>query len=109
MSNHIIDIAAVTVTFETDTSNTERLVVTSDPTKVGSYARIILWAESGEDANMLIRRGAGLSGDVVWSGGWSGRSSVVVVDDSPVSQYTVSNSDDTAYSLSVTLSVEQIG
>lgn len=108
MANKIIDVSATTVDYATDNTNTETVVITSNPTRVGTVARISFSNDSNIDSTMTIRRGAGTGGTALWTHTVTGTATMTVVDNSPVSQYTLTNTDDSSYSMTVTFSVEQI-
>lgn len=111
MSNKITDAIAVTETVTIGPSHTEVALLTTPPQRVGSFARITLFVQNGQDSTMAIRRGSGVAGEVIFgAGNIPQEGTVVVVDNSPGSQYTFTASGDggeTGPSV-ITLSVDQI-
>jgi hypothetical protein len=73
-------------------SSAETAVLTTDALEPGNYARIMLSLPNPYNGTLTVRRGTDLTGEVVYSLTRQAvflPSTVLVLDDDPASQYTV--------------------
>lgn len=90
MANHIIDVAAISGTISTY-GTVPTVVVTTPPTRVGTFARITVTPYgdfSDLQGGLYLYQGNGTAGTLLLNWNPETITSAVVLDESPVAQYT---------------------
>jgi hypothetical protein len=98
----IKDSLGVSVSVTIPATETETLLYTTPPLASHTYARIAFFTDGQEDNRWLMRQGVGLSGDAIFN---TPAGIYLTVDDSPVSQYSISCLGDGTTTGDVTITI----